>query len=388
MTLTTIIDYIQRWCLLQCYVSYYLQSNNGEVRWGSLMDVTGGERWPHHHQTERSTLYPWLWWGWSRQWPRWAQPSPITRCPWWGPRCCWRSLSYVIKIQLHTRGISCLYLCLYGIRTCKISIIKIQPIRAQSRGSWTNESGPHSPLCLRSSLHWCCSPSSSWEPGCSSPPSPTWWGRWSLGSSSSSSFPWLNCSSSSWAWSVSPRPFWAEQVEIIIQALLSFVQLLLYCALIGREPHSEAWGYACQLSYAIKNQLKARLWDDFVPFAGSLWHMWGWLPYTEGIYGRPSHKQSLDICEQVWLPDIVIPTTRLTSRLYTGSWRHCSGRSTPLQRTFSTRSLSMIIYIISDCNLLIKLNIFIFICTVCLPCCQFIPLNLKLMRCQGQSAKN
>ena len=39
-----------------------------------------------------------------------------------------------------------------------------------------------------------------------------------------------------------------------IQALLSLVELLHYCARISRELHSDA----SQLSYAIKNQLKAQ----------------------------------------------------------------------------------------------------------------------------------
>ena len=50
-----------------------------------------------------------------------------------------------------------------------------------------------------------------------------------------------------------------------------------------------------QLSYAIKNQLKATkapYKGHFLPFVGSLWHKDRWLPCTERIYYR---EQSLDI---------------------------------------------------------------------------------------------
>ena len=42
-----------------------------------------------------------------------------------------------------------------------------------------------------------------------------------------------------------------------------------------------------QLSYAIKNQLKAPkapYYGHFLPFAGSLWHMVRWPSYREKIY--------------------------------------------------------------------------------------------------------
>ena len=92
-----------------------------------------------------------------------------------------------------------------------------------------------------------------------------------------------------WACSPSVPPWlrrspWSPRY---IQALLSLVELIHYCALIGREPHRDdffsLWRYASSL---MPLKTSSRYPKHFFPFVGSLWHKDRWLPCTEIIYCR------------------------------------------------------------------------------------------------------
>ena len=71
--------------------------------------------------------------------------------------------------------------------------------------------------------------------------------------------------------------------ERYIQPLLSLVELLHYCALIGRELHSDASpALLCHKEPAQGTQ--SPLLGSFLPIVGSLWQKNRRLPSTERIY--------------------------------------------------------------------------------------------------------